>query len=244
MIRQPHIVRYIAQQISCAADGVLEAYQNNRVEEEPQITDRIVGAIEERVRSDFPPNISKKNYSELPSNSAHDPRVVSERMWTRYPSPIVWKARSLRTSSGRAAEEKRHGADLMGVLDIDLPNYRTTKGFLAQAKLAEPRRKFPSGEWERLQVQCEKMLSRTPDSFVWVYSKKRGIRIFSAASVVELTSKNIFDLYDRSVSSFFELHLECFIGDRRLNSTDIDTLDALDEQSAKTGFELSIRSTE
>ena len=244
MIRHLHSVRGIARQISSAADGALEAYKSGRIEEEPQITDRIIGAIEDRVgpyslyaevtpREPAYPDASVRSTSAVHRGV---PGIPSGR--------VVWNARTLRTSRGRAAEEKRHGADLMGVLDIDIPDYRVTKGFLAQAKRAEPGRQLSKTDWKRLHDQCQTMLSRTPDSFVWVYSKKRGIRIFPAISVVELNTRDIFDLYDRSVSSFFEYHLECFIGDQRLNSTNIHTLDALGELPVERVLELSARYSE
>ena len=160
---------------------------------------------------------------------------------TLFSQRLNWTARSLRTGSGIAAEEKRHGADLMGVVDIAMPYFRAIKGFLAQAKRAEPGQKFSKKDWDRLQAQCETMLLRTPDSFVWVYSKTKGIRIFPAVSVSTLKSNDIFDLYSRSVSSFFESHIECFIGDRRLNSTNIETLDVLAEIPIENVLELSAR---
>ena len=191
MIRNLHSVRGIARQISSAADGVLEAYRSGRVEEEPQITDRIIGAIENRVGPDSPLAAGETLEPEFPDDTLHYTSVAVEGIRDRMPGRIVWNARSLRTSRGRAAEEKHHGADLMGVLDINIPNYHVTKGFLAQAKLAEPGRHFSKGEWNRLHDQCETMLRRTPESFVWVYSKERGIRIFPAISVVELDSRYI-----------------------------------------------------
>jgi hypothetical protein len=130
---------------------------------------------------------------------------------------------------------------LMGVLDVALGSYNATKGFLAQAKKAEPGQFFSNVDWRRLTQQCETMLRRTPSSFVFVYSKRRGIRIFPANSVVGLTSRDLFELYDRSVSSFFENHIECFIGDPRLNSTDIETLDALADFPVERVLELSAR---
>lgn len=45
----------------------------------------------------------------------------------------------------------------------------------------------------------------------------------------------------RAFSSFFEYHIECFIGDRRLNSTQIETLDALAEFPVERVLELSAR---
>ena len=213
MLKRTKTVRKIAREIAGAADGAFDSYRDGSVVEEPQVTDRILGAVQERIRN-------------------------------RRFGGVIWRARTLRTGPGVAAEEKRHGADLMGVLDIDLDGYKTNKGFLAQAKRAEPDSMFRSRDWDRLRSQCETMLDRTPDSFIFVYSMLKGIRIFPANAVVELESRNIFDLYDRSVSMFFESHIQCFIGDRRLNSTKIDTLDALAELPVERVLELSGRTSE
>lgn len=244
MLRHLRSVRKIAREIANAADGVMDAYRDDRVVEEPQITDRILGAIEDRIRNRQFDGYHERHAAEGPWVKGYNPRAVDYD--TRVPQfrGIVWKARTLRTGPGIAAEEQRHGADLMGVLNIDLPDYRVAKGFLVQAKRAEPNRWFPQRDWGRLHSQCQKMLRRTPDSFVFVYSKSEGIRIFPASSVLGLKSRNIFDLYDRSVSSFFENHIICLIGDSRLNSTNIDTLDALADLPVERVFELSARPTE
>ncbi len=215
MLKHLQSVRKIAREIGDAANGAFRAYREDRAAEEPQVTDRILGAIEDRIQ-------------------------------TRQFGGVVWNAYTLKTSRGQAAEEKRHGADLMGVLDINLSDYKVVKGFLAQAKKAEPGRSFKQGDWDRLRSQCEKMLERTPDSFVWVYSKSKGIRIFPANSVLGLglEPRNVFEIYDRSVSTFFENHIECFIGDPRLNSPDIETLDALADFPAKRVMKLSARFSE
>ena len=211
MLRNARTVRKIAWEIENAANVAFSAYKEDRALEEPAITNRILGAIEDRIQ-----NLTYGN--------------------------ISWRARTLRTGRGKAAEEKRHGADLLGVLDISIPGYTTKKGFLAQAKKAEPGMRFPSTEWDRLRSQCELMLERTPDSFVFIYSVNKGLRIFSANAVLGLGSRDIFELYDRRVATFFEYHIQCFIGDPRLNSTDIDTLDALAELLVENILELSARS--
>ena len=51
MIRHLKDVRKVAREISDAADGALDAYREDRVVEEPQLTDRILGAIEDRIRN-------------------------------------------------------------------------------------------------------------------------------------------------------------------------------------------------
>jgi len=178
---------------------------------------------------------------EEPAITAFILGAISERIRHLRPHGIVWKTRILRASRGVAAEEGRHGADLMGVLDVDIPDYSTKKGFLAQAKKAEPNINFSRVEWIRLTEQCEIMLKRTPDSFIFVYSKLKGIRIFPAVSVLGLNSRNIFDLYDRGISGFFENFIECFIGDSRLNSASIETLDALADFRVESVLELSAR---
>ena len=216
MIRDLRCVRKIAHEISVAANVAFNAYREERVTEEPAITPYILSAIESRVNQ-----ISDVGYQRNGN--------------------IDWKARVLKTSRGNAAEENRHGADLMGVLDINITGYQMKKGFLVQAKRKEPSDKFTTTDWNNLQSQCEKMLQRTPDSFVWVYSVSQGIRIFPAVSVLALKSRNIFDLYSRGMSSFFEDHIKCFIGDRRLGSTNIETLDALYDLQIENVLELSAR---
>ena len=154
---------------------------------------------------------------------------------------ILWTAMTLQSSSGSGAEERRHGADLLGVLDIALPDFEVKKGFLAQAKRAEPGIPMSNSEWDRMTEQCETMLSRTPDAFVFGYSDERGIRVYPATAVVGSDTRDLFDLYDRSIRSFFESHLECFIGDHRLNSPDIETLDALADLPVRRVLKLSAR---
>ena len=210
MLIAARAVRGIAKEIANAANGAFKAYLEDRAMEEPQITDRIIGAVEERINNRRIGNVS-------------------------------WKALTLRTGRGNAAQEKRHGADLMGVLDVDLPDYKTKKGFIAQMKKAEPRCQFSKSGWERLCLQCEKMLDRTPDSFVFVYSKQEKIRIFPANSILGLKSRDIFDLYSSGISSFFENHIKCFIGDSRLNSPQIKTLDALVDFPVRRVLQFSAR---
>ena len=223
MLRHYAMVRTIAREISEAANGAFGAYLEDRVVEEPQITDRILGAIEERINNQ-----------------------LIGRVWGF--SGVSWRAKTLRTSRGIAAEEKRHGADFMGVLDIDLLDYKIKKGFLVQAKKAEPNDSLTVDWWKDLISQYEKMIERTPVSFVFVYSRKEGIRVFPAVSVLGLQSmgygfppRDIFDLYHHSVQNFFENHLECFIGDHRLDSPDIRTLDALADFPVRRVFHLMAR---
>jgi hypothetical protein len=209
MIRDYRAVREVANAIAQEADKVIDAYRRSRVTDEPHITDRLLGAIESRI-----------------SNLRFGP-VASSTWGGGFRSAISWQAMTLRSGPRSAAHEKQYGADLLGVFSADLPNYKVAKGFLAQAKRAEPRTDFSRAEWHRLVDQCERMLSNTPDAFVIAYSKKQGVRFFSALAVTALNGRDLFELYSMSTRAFFERHLQSFIGDRRLDAPDIAVLDRL-----------------
>lgn len=146
---------------------------------------------------------------------------------------IAWDAHVLRTGRGIAAQEKKFGADILGALSIDLPEYKIKKGFLMQAKMAEPGESLSNKDWKRLKKQCETMLKNTQESFVIVYSREEGARIFSAKAIVAAETQDVFELYDRSVQSFFELYLECLIGDTRIKSADIKDMQIIEQYHAQ-----------
>ncbi|UYN95209.1 MAG: hypothetical protein KIT25_24900 [Enhydrobacter sp.] len=171
-----------------------KAIQDRRTEQEPAITDRMLGYIEAAMHG-------------------FEARGVK------------WVAKTL-TDRGRGSQESRYGADFAGVLSISLPGYKVNKGFLAQAKMIEPSERLPPGEFGRLQRQCEGMLSSSPDSFVFLYSRS-GITIVPALAVLSTISRNPHDLYSRSLSRFYEEHFECFIGDRRLQAPTPEALETL-----------------
>ncbi|MCL4799148.1 MAG: hypothetical protein KJ025_06145 [Burkholderiales bacterium] len=138
---------------------------------------------------------------------------------------ISWSAKTL-TDRGPNAQERQHGADFMGVLSIDLPAFTVKKGFLAQAKLIEPGGWVSKDEFERMKAQCERMLSRTPDSFVFLYARA-GVTIVPAISILSSERCNPHEFYSRSISRFYEEHFESFIGDRRLHAPTPGVLDEI-----------------
>jgi hypothetical protein len=209
MIRDYGAVRAVTAAIAAEAEDVMDAYRQRRIVDEPQITDRLLGAIESRVRH------------------LRFGRTRSSSWGGGFRSPITWEAMTLRSGSHSAAHEKQYGADLLGVFSADLPDYQISKGFLAQAKRAEPGVNFVKSEWDRLIDQCEKMLRSSPDSFVLAYSKVRGVRFFSALAVTGLRSRDLFQLYSMPISAFFQRHFQSFIGDRRLDRPDVSVLQKL-----------------
>lgn len=193
MLAYYHAVRKAARRIGSATDSAVRALREGRVEHEPAMTDRMLGAIEESLR-DF--------------------RVHG----------VQWTAKTL-TDRGARSQESRFGADFLGVLNIQLPQFSISKGFLAQAKLVR-------GRWfreaEQLQKQCEQMLKLSPDSFVFLY-RRGGVRVVPAISVLGAKGDPT-QLYSRSSQRFFEQHLECFVGDRAISSATPAALEKLQRQ--------------
>lgn len=148
------------------------------------------------------------------------------------------------TSRGKGAEETSVGADIVLVLDIDLPDYKVTKGLLIQAKCVNHLNEAKSSsERERLVSQCEDMLAISPASFVWTYGDD-AVGVFSATSVMGSQGffKHIFDTYDAGV--FFYDFLICWIGDPRINSITRPALKVLiDSSGANHGLLLTARAS-
>jgi hypothetical protein len=236
MLRGYRTVRAIASVIAQAGDAAMDAYREARVTDEPHITDRLMGAIETAVGAsdlalDFRvPDIGDTEAELLTEVDEVDGLDASAAAAPRARRRLVWQAMTLRAGSRSAAHEKRYGADVLGVLSITTPGYRISKGFLAQAKRAEPGEPFTKAEWERLQQQCEVMLTTTPDAFAMIFSKARGVRMVSAAAIASFSGRDVFDLYNLGLRTFFERHIESFIGDRRLDKPKIEVLDDIRSQ--------------
>jgi hypothetical protein len=194
MIRSFGIVHEAATHVAAAAERVLDAHREGRVQQEPAFTDRMLGAIE---------------------NSMRDFQTKGVR----------WRAMTL-TDRGRNAQESRHGADFAGVLSIDLLDFKVQKGFLAQAKMVEPAAYMPQSQYDRMKAQCDLMLNRTPDSFLFLYSRD-AVTVVPALSVVSSPLRNPHEFYSRSIARFYEEHFESFIGDRRLYAPTPSMLESL-----------------
>lgn len=144
--------------------------------------------------------------------------TVEEAMRGYRVKGVTWTAKTL-TDRGPHSQERVYGADFMGVLSIDLPDFSVKKGFLAQAKMARNARD------PRLREQCERMLKLSPASFVFLYDQ-RDVSVVPAISVVG-ADVSPTELYSRSASRFFEEHFESFIGDRAISAPTPKTLERL-----------------
>lgn len=156
----------------------------------------------------------------------------------RIPGSIVWSAtagdskrgatvaaRRL-TSRGAGSEESRVGADIVLVVDIDVPGYRTKKGLFIQAKcVGRTGEAKSSTERERLVSQCEDMLGVSAASYVWAYGSETSV--YSANAV--LASNGFLNHVARTypVDVFFYDFLICWIGDARIASVTRSSLEDL-----------------
>ena len=200
-LKLPPRIKLVAKKIGEAAGLAIDDYAREVITDEPSITDRWIAAVEMALR-------------------------LSKGVG-RGATGIVWEAKTLRSSKGHAAEEKRHGADLLGVAEIHIGSSVVRKGFLGQAKRTEPGEILDNSRWKDLQDQVQVMLKRSPTSFVLAYSKRHGIRFVPAVTVANLQRRDLFEFNSMSLEQFFQLHLGCFIGDPHLNKAHISTLDGM-----------------
>jgi hypothetical protein len=107
----------------------------------------------------------------------------------------------------RSSEEKIIGADLGVILNID--NGRIQKAFLAQAKKGQYNTGYLRIGRIRLDVQCQKMLNVSSDSFIFIYTHQ-GIFVVPAFNY-----QNYY-LNHKNLGRFFSDFLKCFIGDHKL----------------------------
>lgn len=201
----------------------VEALREGRVEHEPAMTDRMLGTIEEIVNHASHTR-DEANRAVLPSDSDTG-QTVGELPDLNEDVRVRWHAKTL-TDRGRGSQESIFGADFAGVLDIQLDDYKVSKGFLAQAKLIRAGGRINRKD---LVKQCEQMLGLSPASYVFLYSK-RGVRVVPAVAIVGASGYHN-DCYDRSAKRFFEEHLACFIGDGALNVAGPEGLESLRERA-------------
>jgi hypothetical protein len=115
----------------------------------------------------------------------------------------------VRQRAASKVPRSQSGADLLGVLEVDLPGIAFRKGFLAQAK----RDKVGRG-MVRLREQCEQMLNITPDSFVLVYDKN-GVEVLPALLFAD-GSLGLHHAEPWRLGRVFAAHFGSFIGDRKI----------------------------
>ena len=139
---------------------------------------------------------------------------------------IRWSAKIL-SSHGRGAEEGIVGADFLGVLQIEFPEFEVRKGFIAQAKRQDEGKKLTPSKWSRLVEQCTKMMKYSNTSFVFVYSQN-GFVVVPAVSVLACRgSEDLHTLHPTKIHHFYKKHFHCFVGDHRIQDSSPSILEEL-----------------
>jgi hypothetical protein len=122
----------------------------------------------------------------------------------------------------KKSEENKVGADLLGLLEIEIGGEKITKAYLAQAKVGSA---YALGEGEvharcydaRLQKQVKDMLNLTSDFYVFIYTNQDVFVV--PALEVKLSGSNSIstqDFYYRRFGTFYEEFFKCFIGDHKI----------------------------
>lgn len=190
MLRSFEFILGSAQHAAEAANRTLEDLRSGKIEQEPPFTDRMIARIEESM------------------NGYKTDGIV----WGAETGGAVWDGKTL-TDRGSGAQEKKYGADFMGVLRIAVKGFTVAKGLLAQAKRIEPGARMDN--YEEMRNQCAKMLERTAESFLFLYSTD-SISVVPATSVYAADSCNPHELYSLDIMPFFMAHFASFVGDIHL----------------------------
>jgi hypothetical protein len=136
---------------------------------------------------------------------------------------LEWSLTILRHSRGRAAEEKRVGADILIHVKFDAKNLKYSKGVLVQAKRKERYENMWADDHKDMVEQCTTMLSRSPASWVWDYTKY-GMRCGPAITIAGSTSRDLYDQCPWTAYRFFLELFRCPIGDDRITSAKVAAL--------------------
>lgn len=129
----------------------------------------------------------------------------------------------------KQTEEPAVGADFAGVLRWRVDDYTVDKAFLAQAKMAGPRRHIRR---KKLLAQVEAMLAVTSAAYVFLY-RPTGISVVPALAVAA-AGGDPRGLAEWSFTDFFGQHFRCFVGDRSLApGADVSLGDWVEEMPAR-----------
>ncbi len=98
----------------------------------------------------------------------------------------------LRAQLTKKRDEAEHGADVFVRFSCNEPHWQIQTTTVIQAKKLDLSRPMTSGDHTRLSDQLGKMLARTTESFVLVYSSQ-GIQALPAVAAQALKTKQLFD---------------------------------------------------
>lgn len=177
------------------------------------------------------------------SGELREEEDITSRLLERIGSTLTFTDGDLRVVTkaitvGKQKEEPASGADIAVVSVYQSPKFLITKGFLAQAKNLNLQQKMYQPGWGRLQNQCKKMLARTNESYVWLYSGT-SLRVHKANAVDCLKSQTVDDLPYMYLKTFLIDYLICHHGDPNISFHDLPRLQEIIEEQG-VGFALLI----
>lgn len=161
--------------------------------------------------------VSSEFQDRIRSGELREEEDITSRLLERIGSTLTFSEGDLRVVTkaitvGKQKEEPVSGADIAVVSIYQSPRVVITKGFLAQAKNLNLQQKMYQPGWGRLQNQCKKMLARTNESYVWLYSGT-SLRVHKANAVGCLKSQTVDDLPYMYLKTFLIDYLICHHGD-------------------------------
>lgn len=136
---------------------------------------------------------------------------------------LEWHCTQLRHHSGKAAEEKKFGADLLICVKFETNLESYAKGVLVQAKRVEPDEMIAPSDLDDLKVQCNKMLDITAAAFVFNYSRA-GMRCGPATRISGTARRDLHRACGWTAYRFFLELFRCPVGDPKIRSALVDEL--------------------
>lgn len=178
--------------------------------------------------------LSSEFQDRIRSSELREEEDITSRLLERIGSTLTFTDGDLRVVTkaitvGKRTEEPATGADIAVVSIYQSPKVMITKGFLAQAKNLNLQQKMYQPGWGRLQSQCKKMLERTNESYVWLYSGT-SLRVHKAHAVDRLTSQTVDDLPYMYLKTFLIDYLICHHGDPNISLHDLPRLQSIIEE--------------
>ncbi|HXD15082.1 MAG TPA: hypothetical protein VNU65_12970 [Xanthobacteraceae bacterium] len=138
---------------------------------------------------------------------------------------LTWNTTVVRHRRGRAAEERRTGADLVVHVSLDTSTERYSKGVLVQAKRKNPDDRMSRNEHAELWRQCRDMLNITPAAFIFDYVKG-WMRVGPATRIAGSRRLDLYHICGWTSYRFFLELFRCPIGDPKITSARVDDLPA------------------
>ena len=181
--------------------------------------------------------------SGLAEGLVRSPRVFTDRFVRRAAKQVDrFRSHDLRWSAQAFVDRdpvEDPVAEVIGTLEVDLPDYSLRKGFLARTLLVSRERAPEHHELEELREGCARMLEKTPAAYVFVY-RAAGVIVVPAGAVVGSVGRPD-RLHRRQIGRFYEEHFSCFIGDGGVAGDSGSTLEDLARScGVRTGLALHV----